>query len=84
MSWNLNKCSWVFINLSLAISLSIGFKLDALVPGLGLNINEYELINLIFFIKFTVSLKSLSVSPGYEIIKSLENSMLGLIFISFS
>jgi hypothetical protein len=56
----------------------------AFVPGLGLNINEYELINLIFFIKFTVSLKSLLVSPGYEIIKSLENSIFGLIFISFS
>ena len=50
----------------------MGFKLYALVPGRGLKMNEYELINLIFFIRFKVLLKSSFVSPGYETIKSLE------------
>ena len=40
------------------------FKLKAGVPGLALYTNEYELMNLTFFISFKVLLKSSSVSPG--------------------
>ena len=56
-------------------------KFAAFVPGLGLKINEKEFINFIFFNNSSVSLKSLSVSPGYPIIKSLENSISELIFL---
>ena len=55
----------------------------ATVPGLGLKINEKEFMKFIFFIKLSVSSKSSSVSPGYPIIKSLENSIEGLIFLRF-
>ena len=44
--------------------LSIKSKLAAIVPGLGLKIKEYELINLILSIRSKVSLKSFSSSPG--------------------
>ena len=64
--------------------LSVVFNFDATVPGLGLKIKEKEFINLIFLINFNVALKSLSLSLGYPIIKSLENSISGFIFFNFS
>ena len=39
-----------------------------------------QLMTQIFLIKFKVSLKSSLVSPGYETIKSLENSTLEFFF----
>ena len=39
-------------------------KFDATVPGLGLKINENELINFISSISLIVSSKSFSSSPG--------------------
>ena len=64
------------------IRLSITGKSEAMVPGLGLNINENEFINFISSMSFIVSLKSFSSSPGYAIIKSLETSILELIFFN--
>ena len=68
----------------MVIFLSISFKSAATVPGLGLKMKEYELINLILLIKANVSSKSWVSSPGYPMIKSLENSMLGFIFFNLS
>ena len=42
------------MSLSFAVSWSIKFKLEAGVPGLGLNINEYEFMNFILFKKARV------------------------------
>ena len=39
-TWLINKYFWISFNLALDISLSINFNSAALVPGLGLNINE--------------------------------------------
>ena len=44
--------------------LSISLRFEALVPGLGLKINEKELIKFILSNNLRVSLKSFSVSPG--------------------
>ena len=49
------------------------FNFAAGVPGLALKTKEKELINFTLFNKDNVSLKSFKVSPGYPIIKSLEN-----------
>ena len=62
--------------------LLIILSLAAFVPGLGLKINENELMNFILSNKVNVSLNSFSVSPGYPIIKSLENFISELIFIN--
>ena len=82
--WLLNNFSWIVISLFLSLSLSVISNSAAFVPGLGLKIKENEFINLILLTKFMVSLKSVSVSPGYPIIKSLENFISGLILINFS
>ena len=81
--WLLNNFSCIVISLFLSLSLSVISNSAAFVPGLGLKINENEFINLILLTKFMVSLKSFSVSPGYPIIKSLENFMSGLILFKY-
>ena len=64
---NLNgygRISSLDINQNGEIFFSTNFKSAATVPGLGLKIKEYELINFIFFINWYVLSKSFSSSPG--------------------
>ena len=66
------------------IFLSIKSKSAATVPGLGLKIKEYEFIKFTLLIRLKCIFKILPLgSPGYPIIKSLENSILELIFFQF-
>ena len=57
------------------------FHFGSRCSGLGLKMKEKEFINFTSLTNSKVSLKSLSVSPGYPIIKSLENFIEELIFL---